>query len=84
MDLTFREPVVARIRDKRGKPTLLEIRDVQDGLAALNRYGLGSERCGTTEWQRAASQLVKAAFHPSSEHVEDARRALLALAGRTT
>ena len=28
MDLTFREPVVARIRDKRGKPTLLEIRDV--------------------------------------------------------
>jgi len=80
MDLTFREPVVARVRDTRGKPALLEIRDVRDGLAALNRYGLGSDRCGTTEWQSAASQLVRAALHPSSDHVEDARRALLALA----
>src|SRR4051812_39968591 len=66
MDLTFREPVVARVRDTRGKPALLEIRDVRDGLAALNRYGLGSDRCGTTEWQSAASQLVRAALHPSS------------------
>ena len=48
MELTFREPVMARVRDQRGKPALLEIRDVRDGLAALNRYGLGSERCGTT------------------------------------
>ena len=83
MDLTFREPVVARVRDTRGKPALLEIRDVRDGLAALNRYGLGSDRCGTTEWQSAASQLVRAALHPSSDHVEDARRALLVLAART-
>jgi hypothetical protein len=80
MDLTFREPVVARVSDTRGKPALLEIRDVRDGLAALNRYGLGSNRCGTTEWHQAASHLVKAALHPCSDHVEDARRALLALA----
>jgi hypothetical protein len=82
MDLTFKEPIVACVQGPRGEPALLEIKSVRDGLAAVNRHGLGDHRYNSIEWQRAVDRLVKAALNPSSECVEEARQALLELVNR--
>ena len=82
MSLTFTEPVIARVHGPDGEPALLEIRNVRDGLAAINRHDLGCGQCSTTEWQRAVDRLVKAALDPSSACIEEARQALLELVNR--
>jgi len=75
-DSTFSAPVVARL----DPATLLEIRTVRDGLAAMNRHGLGSFRLDTLEWQLAAGKLLQAELTPSPDLVEEAREALCVLA----
>jgi hypothetical protein len=75
-DSTFSAPVVARL----DPATLLEIRTVRDGLAAMNRLGLGSFRLDTLEWQLAAGKLLQAELAPSPDAVEEAREALCILA----
>ncbi len=80
MDLTFKEPVAAHVHAEGGQPERLKIRDVREGLAAVNRYGLGGCQCDSVVWQRAVHKLVQAALHPSPEDIEAARQALLDLA----
>lgn len=75
-DSAFSAPVLARI----DPGTVLEIRSVRDGLAAMNRYGLGSFRLDTAEWQLAAGKLLRAELTPSAKAVEEAREALCLLA----
>src|SRR4051794_40861162 len=73
---------IARVYGPDGEPALLEIRNIRDGLAAINRHHLGCGQCSTTEWQRAVDRLVKAALDPSSACIEEARQALLELVNR--
>lgn len=83
MDTVFCEPVLARLPGRDGRSELIEIRTVRDGLSALNRYGIGGCPLASNDWQLAAFTLLQAIRHPCQDRADQARAALLSLAGRS-
>ena len=83
MDTVFCEPVLARLPGKDGLSELIEIRTVRDGLSALNRCGMGGDHLASADWQLAAFTLLQAIRHPCQDRADQARAALLRLAGRS-
>lgn len=57
--------------------------DVDAGIAALTRDGLGDFGCENPEWQVAIETLRRAKVDPTSENVDAARRALKLVALQT-
>ena len=41
MDVTFNEPVLARVQGTDGRSELLEIKTAREGISAMHRRGLG-------------------------------------------
>ena len=83
--IAFKEPVVVWLDRKRPDFGTKRIGTVQEGLAALHRFGLGECRLDDKgrqrrEWALAAGALLKARMEPTPENVEAARRALCAVA----
>ena len=77
----FRKPIFIWLDSRRPDFGTRRIATVQDGLAALHRYGLADfrlDRAGETraEWAEAAAALVLAKHEPSARNVQAARDAL--------
>jgi hypothetical protein len=75
----FEEPLVVWLIPDRHDLGVRRIWDVQEGLAALHRYGIerlqrGGEPC--REWREAAAALLLAHRHPTPHALNHARRAL--------
>jgi hypothetical protein len=80
MDVTFNEPVLARVQGVHGRSELLEIRTARQGILAMHRRGLGDYRIDDPAWQAAADKLIQAALYPSGERTAEPREALLKIA----
>jgi hypothetical protein len=80
MDVTFNEPVLARVQGTDGRSELLEIKTAREGISAMHRRGLGGYQIDDPEWQAAADKLIQAALYPSGERTVEAREALLKIA----
>ncbi len=77
--MRFEEPLVVWLIPDRHDLGVRRIWDVQEGLAALHRYGLERLRPGgkpCVEWREAAAALLIARRHPTPRALEHARRAL--------
>jgi hypothetical protein len=79
MDVTFNEPVLARVQGTDGRSELLEIKTAREGISAMHQRGLGGYQIDDPEWQAAADKL-EAALYPSGERTVEAREALLKIA----
>ena len=80
MDVTFNEPVLARVQDTDGRSELLEIKTARQAISAMHRRGLGGYQIDDPEWQTAVNKLIQAALYPSGERTAEAREALLKIA----
>jgi hypothetical protein len=54
MDVTFNEPVLARVQGTDGRSELLEIKTAREGISAMHQRGLGGYQIDDPEWQAAA------------------------------
>jgi hypothetical protein len=79
----FALPLLVWVRPPNGHPVVNQICDVDAGIAALTRDGLGSYGVNLPEWQVALRALAGAKDEPTPERVEAARLALKAVALRT-
>jgi hypothetical protein len=77
--IAFEEPLVVWLVPDRHDLGMRRIWSVEDGLAALHRYGIqqlgGGER-PSREWREASAALNLARRYPTPGAVEHARRAL--------
>ena len=83
--ICFDEPVVVWLVHGRHDLGVRRIRDVQDGLAALHRYGLEAlrgEGRPCREWRYAAAALMRARRNPDAGSVARARLALAKAAAK--
>lgn len=83
--IAFREPVVIWLDRRKKAFGTKRIEDVQGGLTALHRFGLGECRLDERgrpreEWALAAAALLRARTDPTPENIEAARRALCGVA----
>jgi hypothetical protein len=82
MDVTFNEPVLARVQDTDGRSELLEIKTARQAISAMHRRGLGGYKIDDPAWKAAADKLIQAALYPSGERAAEAREALLKIAAQ--
>jgi hypothetical protein len=83
----FSEPVVVWLVPGRHALGVRRIRDVQDGRAALHRYGIENLRktCDSearTLWNAASRALLNAVRNPRPDSIDHARAALVRVAGK--
>ena len=79
----FAVPLLVWVRPPKGQPIVKMICDVDAGITALTRDGLGGYGVNLPEWQVALRALAQAKAEPTSETIEAARVALKAVALRT-
>ena len=79
----FAAPLLVLIRPAKGQAVVKRVCDVDAGIAALTRDGLGDYGCDSPEWHVALKALARAKAEPTPGKVEVARVALRALALRT-
>ena len=85
--IRFDEPVVVWLVPGRHALGVRRIRDVQDGRAALHRYGMENLRqTFDTEaqilWNAASRALLNAERNPRRDAIDHARAALVRVAGK--
>ena len=78
MNTKFAAPLLVWIHPPQGQQVVTSVCDVDAGIAALTRDGLGN--CVAPEWQVAMESLRRAKSEPSTESVEAARAALKTVA----
>jgi hypothetical protein len=84
MGTKFAAPLLVWIRPPRGQPLVTRVCDVEAGISALTRHGLGDFEIRIPEWHVALMALNDARTDPRPEKVEAARLAFKAVAIRTS
>jgi hypothetical protein len=83
VETTFAAPLLVWIRPVRGQPLVKRVCDVDSGISALTRDGLGNFEIELPEWHVALNALLQAKVDPCPETIEAARTAFKAVALRT-
>jgi hypothetical protein len=83
VETKFAVPLLVWICPPKGQPVVKRICDVDTGITALTREGLGGYGVNLPEWHVALKALVRAKLEPTPEAVEAARLALKAVGLRT-